>query len=157
MSGLVEPQLNLPSIRSCTPNKAIPFFAQAEGFFNRVQRAENPSSVRLLSRHGDPLALEIFLTATTAQWLCYKDEDRHVSLHCVECPLRQQRECALWSVGRAHHYRMRLLDARAVSKWFVGNDLAARAEQCLQFFSLRLRRHYRVSDLDMVIESEAYL
>ena len=156
MLGRVEQPLNLLSTSSCTFSKAIPFFAQAEGFFNRVQRVKNPSSVRLLSRHGDPRVLEIFITATTAQWLCYKDEDRHISLHCVECPLRQQRECALWSVGRAHYYRTHMLDVRALSKWFVDNDLAARAEYCLDIFSLRLRRHYRISDLDMVTEGEAY-
>jgi len=146
------------SLRAKLPARkaAVPFFVASDGYFARTKCALNPSSLRLLARHGDATALEVFITATTTRWVCFTDAERSSVLHCASCPIRQQRECVVWSLGRFHYFQQRTQKFKDTAKWFVEHPLTERARRCLALFSLRLQRVYRVTDVDVVTESEAY-
>ncbi|MHA2064075.1 MAG: hypothetical protein ACXABY_06810 [Candidatus Thorarchaeota archaeon] len=130
----------------------VPIHAKKYGFFYRLRKAKNAGTLRLVSRNQDPHTLELFITATSTKWICYKDED--TPLHCYECSQRQQRECTLWTLAKSHRYWTRLLRLKNTSS-FLEHPLVRQSREVLVLLWLRLQRVYRIQRASVKLESEA--
>jgi hypothetical protein len=136
-------------------NHPVPVAAQRYGFFYRLKKANNDADIRLLSHNEDPYTLELFLTATTSKWRCYRDDTGEAEIHCYECSRRQQRECAIWGLSKAKvfwSYALRI----EYNTWFTENPLVRRSRDCLVLMWLRLQRVYKVPPLEIDKESTVF-
>jgi len=134
-----------------------PHHARDFGFFYRLRVADNSPQIRLPKRNRDANTLEVFITATSTGWRCYRDEDRTRELHCINCLPAQQRECAMWATARAGHLWSRRLLMHTRWSRFASETpkVVLDTQRQLLLLCLRLLRVYRIPKEQVLREGAA--